>query len=234
MRPLPKYLQMNSAVCRHATTSMKSVLFSPESRFLKSRSTARVKLVTETPDCVVRSSGSRTRRPIMIMRFSIFRLLPLLALADDHGAQNAVGDAQNTVQLLGEIGIAGEGHEDIVPLRLVIDGVGQPALAPLLNLHDRAVLLGQRLKLLDGGGNSLLAQRGIDDIHDFVISVNLCHGLHLLLDEWPPLSGGSKDSPQNASPIIIPVSREMSRRFSGFFGYFLGEIVPFRISKTFR
>ena len=37
---------------------------------------------------------------------------------------------------------------------------------------------------------------------------------HLLLDEWPPLSGGSKDSPQNASPIIIPVSREMSRRFS--------------------
>ena len=54
-----------------ATTSMKSVLFSPDSRLLKSRSTASVKDVTGMPVCVVRSSGVRTRRPIMVMLFNI-------------------------------------------------------------------------------------------------------------------------------------------------------------------
>ena len=70
MRPLAKYWQTNSAVWRQATTSMKSVAFSPLSRLLKSRSTAREKDVTAVPVCVRRSSGSRVRRPMITTRLS--------------------------------------------------------------------------------------------------------------------------------------------------------------------
>nr|DAJ50368.1 MAG TPA: hypothetical protein [Caudoviricetes sp.] len=70
MRPLEKYLLTNSAVLRHATTSMKSVSFSPDWD-LKSRSTATVKDATAVPLLVRRNSGSRVIRPITIILFSM-------------------------------------------------------------------------------------------------------------------------------------------------------------------
>ena len=70
MRPLVKYLLTNSAVLRQATTSIKSVSFSPLWD-LKSRSTAREKDVTAVPLPVRRSSGSRVRRPMMMILLSI-------------------------------------------------------------------------------------------------------------------------------------------------------------------
>ena len=54
----------------------------------------------------------------------------LLALADDEGTHDPFGNAQNTVQLLGEGRLAGEAHQDIVPFGLVVDGIGQLAAAP--------------------------------------------------------------------------------------------------------
>ena len=74
MRPLVKYLLTNSAVERQATQSMKSVSFSPPSLDLKSRSQARVKLHTLVPLWVLRSSGSRTIRPMMTMWFNMLRM----------------------------------------------------------------------------------------------------------------------------------------------------------------
>ena len=62
MLPLAKYVWTNSAVFRHATQSIKSVCFSP-----KSRSQATVKETTGVWDWVYLSSGSRVRRPIMLM-----------------------------------------------------------------------------------------------------------------------------------------------------------------------
>ncbi len=75
MRPLVKYLLTNSAVERQATQSIKSVSFSPPSLDLKSRSQARVKLHTLVPLWVLRSSGSRTIRPMMTMWFNILCIL---------------------------------------------------------------------------------------------------------------------------------------------------------------
>src|SRR5699024_6074961 len=43
---------------------------------------------------------------------------PLLALADDQGTHDAVRDPQNTVQLLRERRLAGEGHQDVITLGL--------------------------------------------------------------------------------------------------------------------
>ena len=58
------------AVLRQATTSMKSVSFSPLWD-LKSRSTAMVKDATAVPLLVRRNSGSRVIRPITIILFSM-------------------------------------------------------------------------------------------------------------------------------------------------------------------
>ena len=65
---------------------------------------------------------------------------------------------------------------------------------------NRIIIMGRLVRDPELRTTQSGAQRGIDDIHDFVISVNLCHGLHLLLDEWPPLSGGSKDMPAKRKP----------------------------------
>mgnify|MGYP000513742746 CR=1 FL=1 len=182
MRPLVKYWQTNSAVWRQATTSMKSVAFSPLSRLLKSRSTATEKDVTAVPFCVRRSSGSRVSRPMMTIRFNI-ALPSLFALADDHGADDTIGNAEDTVQFLGEIGRAREGDQNIVAFGDVVDGVGQLALAPLLNLHSRAVLLHEGLELFGQSGDLLFGQSAVHDENDLIVCGNLSHSwLHLLLD----------------------------------------------------
>ena len=60
----------------------------------------------------------------------------LLVLADDHGAHHAVGDPENTVQLSGDGGGGGEGHQHIVALHQVVDGIGQPALVSYLESFE--------------------------------------------------------------------------------------------------
>ena len=67
MEPLVKYLLTNSPVCRQATQSMKSVSFSPVSLLGQSLSTATQKLATARPEPVRLSSGSRVRRPIIVI-----------------------------------------------------------------------------------------------------------------------------------------------------------------------
>ena len=41
--------------------------------------------------------------------------------------------------------------------------------------------------------------------------------LHLLLDEWPPLFGGSKDMPAYCKPYYYIKKREKVKDFSRFF-----------------
>nr|DAG83390.1 MAG TPA: hypothetical protein [Caudoviricetes sp.] len=73
--PLRKYLAAFSPAAPKAVQSRKSTSFSPVCWFLKSRSTAKVKLVAALPELVLRSSGSRTMRPAMVMVLSILRYL---------------------------------------------------------------------------------------------------------------------------------------------------------------
>ena len=68
---------------------------------------------------------------------------PLLVLADDHGTHHALGNAQDTIQLLGEFRCAGEAHQHIVAFGLVIDGVSKTTLAPSSTTTSEAVLLSQ-------------------------------------------------------------------------------------------
>ena len=99
----------------------------------------------------------------------------LLALADDQGTHDAVGDTENAVQLLGEGRFAGEAHQHVVAVVFVVDGIGETPGAPLLHLDGGAVLLSQGLELRNQSGDVLLPLCRVDDIHDLVIGSNLCH-----------------------------------------------------------
>ena len=60
---------------------------------------------------------------------------------------------------------------------------GQLALAPLLNLHSRAVLLHEGLELFGQSGDLLFGQSAVHDENDLIVCGNLSHSwLHLLLD----------------------------------------------------
>ena len=71
----------------------------------------------------------------------------LLLVSNDQAAHNALSDLVHTVQLSGEAGLAGEVDHGVDALFLVVDGVGQTALAPLVDRIDRTVSLDQGLEL---------------------------------------------------------------------------------------
>ena len=78
----------------------------------------------------------------------------------------------------------------------VVDGIGQTALAPVVDGGHRALGFHQSLELLDHCGDGLFAQRGVHDIDHFIVCVYLCHGsLHLLMDIWPAILVAGKDLP---------------------------------------
>ena len=54
-------------------------------------------------------------------------------MGNDQAAHNTFGDLVHTVQLSGEAGLAGEVDHSVNAFLLVVDGVGQTALAPLVD-----------------------------------------------------------------------------------------------------
>ena len=60
-------------------------------------------------------------------------------MSNDQAAHNAFGDLVHTVQLSGEAGLAGEVDHGVDAFLLVVDRVGQTALAPLVDRIDRTV-----------------------------------------------------------------------------------------------
>ena len=126
------------------------------------------------------------------MRLSISS--SLLVLADDQGADNAVSNAEDTIELQGEAGGGSKGHEDVVAVVLVVDGIGQTALAPLVNLGQSAVGLHQVLELGHESGGRLLAQVGVQNVDSLVVRAELCHVLCTSLWTYGPhISDEGKD-----------------------------------------
>ena len=70
-------------------------------------------------------------------------------LGNDNAAENAFGDTVVTIQLCGEIRLAGELDHGINALGFVFDGVGETALAPIIDRIDRTVCFDQGLELAD-------------------------------------------------------------------------------------
>ena len=99
----------------------------------------------------------------------------LFASADDHGAHDAVGNAEHAVQLGGEFSAAAERHQDIIAFRLVVDFVGQLALAPFLDFNSAGVLLGKSRELCDQSRSLFFALGGIDDVDNLILCRNLSH-----------------------------------------------------------
>ena len=93
----------------------------------------------------------------------------LVFLCNDQGAHDALGDLVHAVQLGGEVGLAGEVDHSVDALVLVIDGVCQTALAPLVDGIDGTVCLDQGLELTNQIGGSLLIVGGVGNQHGFVL-----------------------------------------------------------------
>ena len=92
-------------------------------------------------------------------------------MGNDQAAHNAFSDLVHTVQLSGEAGLAGEVDHGVDAFLLVVDGIGQTALTPLVDGIDRTVSLDQGLELTDESGRSLLVESSAGNQHGFV----LCH-----------------------------------------------------------
>ena len=104
----------------------------------------------------------------------------LLQKLDDLGTDNVLVDAEITGELLGQLGSAVEADIHVVTFGLVVDGVGQATLAPLLNLDNlTAVGSDDTVELLDELLAGSLLDGGIDDVDQFVLIHDL---FHLLLD----------------------------------------------------
>src|SRR5699024_1895442 len=98
----------------------------------------------------------------------------LLLLSNGHAAKNAFSDLENTIQLSREIGLAGELDHRVHTLGLIVDGIGETLLAPIINRIDRTVRRDQVLELVDQSGGSLLVEVGGGNHHGFVLSHILC------------------------------------------------------------
>ena len=86
-----------------------------------------------------------------------------------------------TLELCGQSGLAVENNENVVTLGLVIDRVGEAALAPLVDLDDLTAVSGDdTVELIDYGLGFLLIKLGHDNIQTFV----LLHLIHLLMVLW--------------------------------------------------
>ena len=106
------------------------------------------------------------------------------ALKTDHeGTENGVCDSEVTLELTGKIRGRSDVHQYIITLGLVVDGIRQTALAPLVYAINRAAILGDEVgEAVDELTTRLLLKSGVDDVHDFV----LVHLLtHLLMDLRP-------------------------------------------------
>ena len=139
----------------------------------------------------------------------------LLQQLDDLRTDDALVDLQVTGQLLRQLGAGVESDVDVVTLGLVVDGIGQAALAPLLNLDNlTAVGSDDTVELLDellAGG---LLDSGIDDVDQFVLIHDPFTSFWTLV---PPFLRWNKDVPVT---YISTGSLKNQGPFNIFFKYF--------------
>ena len=107
-----------------------------------------------------RRDASRTRLHAALLLQKLHNLI-----TDD-----VLVDAEVTIELLRQLSGAVEADVDVVTFSLVVDGVGQAALAPLLNLDDfAAVGSDDTIELLDELLAGSLLDGGINDVDQFVL-----------------------------------------------------------------
>jgi len=87
------------------------------------------------------------------------------------GAQNGLVEAELAVELLGDLGRGGHVHDGVEALGLLLDVVGQPALAPDVDLVHGAPVAGDDLQqLLERRVGGALVRLGVEDDHDLVVT----------------------------------------------------------------
>src|SRR5690625_1506636 len=110
----------------------------------------------------------------------------LLVEAHQLGAHHGLVEAELTVELLGGLGLRGEGQDDVDALGLLVDLVGELPLAPDVDVVDGAALGRDDLdELLEGPADGPLIDGRFEDDDHFVLthvlvptSCGLCgHGL---------------------------------------------------------
>src|SRR2546425_5301084 len=105
-------------------------------------------------------------------------------------AEDAVGNFQDTFDLLNLGLVEIELLDDIMPFPLILDGIRQAALAPRRHLFDLApIRLDQLADLFDLLLDRLIVKLRPDDIHELVRRQTLSPFLWDLLRLWP--GGGS-------------------------------------------
>ena len=119
----------------------------------------------------IRHKTAHDRYNIQHNTDSFFVTKRLLLVGNDQAAHNALSDLVHTVELSGEAGVSSEVDHGVDAFLLIVDGVGQTALAPLVDGIDRTVSLDQGLELTNQSGGSLLVESGAGNQHGFV----LCH-----------------------------------------------------------
>src|SRR5918992_2582764 len=149
------------------------------SLFLKRLLTATVKFATWRPEGVNRSSGSSVRLPTRVTLLSaITTYLPGLLRPNDLAADEFVGDAQGAFELRDRVFGSLERSHEVVPLVLVVDLVGEPAIAPPIDIRDlAAVLPDERAEPVHGFLNVALVEARVHDDHGLVISHASSSGL---------------------------------------------------------
>src|SRR5438270_3943944 len=161
-----------SAACRqmlHRRKSASPSFHSPLWRSKVRSVEATVKLATAAPDGVNRSSGSAVRFPITVIIVSP-AISALPRIPPQHlGAQDGLAERELPVEL--GHGSGGTGHVDyrVNSLGALVDLVGQPALAPDLDLVDAATLrLHHAKELVQRWCHGALVKLWIEDDHHLV------------------------------------------------------------------
>src|SRR5699024_3057648 len=88
---------------------------------------------------------------------------------------DAVGDLVDTIELSGELRAGCKLNQHVVTLGLIVDGVCELSLAPLIHIGDGAVLTDERLELFHIGSDTLFTHFGVEDHHCLVVCCYLWH-----------------------------------------------------------
>src|SRR5258708_34746452 len=100
---------------------------------------------------------------------SLRRSVDLLRDAQHHVADHFICQGERSVQLLHRLRFRSGLEHYVVPVGLVLDLVGETALAPEVDMAALRALRPDELEPpLDGSPDRLLFQVGVDDDHDFV------------------------------------------------------------------
>src|ERR1700712_908297 len=141
---------------------------------------ATVNDATAAPDGVKRSSGSAVRLPTTVMTVS--PATSALFRAQNLGPQDGLVQVQLAVEFEDGRGFGLEVDDRVDALAVLVDLVGEPALAPDVDLVHRAtVVLDHVEERVEGRSDGALFQGGVEDDHYFVVT----HGCPI-----PPVDSG--------------------------------------------